>query len=140
MKKTADFKQFYALLKQMPNTDKEELVWQHSNMMTTSLREFYDKSPNGYTAMIVAMQNAIGHNEAEVTRLRSAILHRLQKGGIDTADWATVNAYLRDKRIAGKPLYKLTIPEMNKLIKKLEVLLEKFRIRQEMLKKIQAQN
>ena len=140
MKKTADFKQFYALLKQMPGAEKEALVWQHSNMMTTSLREFYEKNPNGYTAMIVAMQNATHHHEAEVTRLRSSILHRLQKGGIDTADWATVNAYLSDKRIAGKPLYLLSIAEMHKLIKKLEIILEQFRIRQETIKKIQAQN
>ena len=56
---------------------------------------------------------------------RSAVLKRLQKMGINTSDWGRVNAFLSDRRIAGQPLYAMSVETMKKLIPKLEKLCEK---------------
>lgn len=56
---------------------------------------------------------------------RSAVLKRLQKMGINTSDWGRVNAFLSDRRIAGQPLYAMSVETMIKLIPKLEKLCEK---------------
>lgn len=122
------FDKFYALLAQMPNANKEELIWQFSNMLTVSLREFYAKQPENYKRMIAAMQTEVNKRNgqgAEVKRLRSAILNRLQKYGVDTTSWARVNQFLQQPRIAGKRLYEMSVGEMRDLIPKLEMILEK---------------
>lgn len=64
-------------------------------------------------------------SERAIKRQRSGILKRLQKLGIDTTDWNNVNAYLCDKRIAGKPLYELDSEELQALIRRLEQILKK---------------
>lgn len=56
---------------------------------------------------------------------RSAVLKRLQKMGINTSDWGRVNAFLSDRRIAGQPLYAMSVESMKTLIPKLEKLCEK---------------
>lgn len=56
---------------------------------------------------------------------RSAVLKRLQKIGIDTSNWGRVNAFLGDRRIAGQPLYAMSVETMKSLIPKLEKLCEK---------------
>lgn len=127
---------FYALINQMPNADKGELVWQHSNMLTTSLSEFYEKKPREYRAMVESMQRsvdelngkkdvAITFEEREKKRLRSAILKRLQLHGVDTTNFNRVNSFMEQKRIAGKRLYEMSIDEMKELIPKLESILLK---------------
>lgn len=122
------FDKFYALLAQMPNADKEDLIWQFSNMATISLKEFYAKQPENYKRMIAAMQaevNKQNGQNVEVKQLRSAILNRLQRYGVDTTSWARVNQFLQQPRIAGKRLYEMSIGEMRDLIPKLEMILQK---------------
>jgi len=129
MKGTHD--KFFALLRQIPGATKESIVWQYSNMLTTSLREFYDKRPEDYKRMIADLQIKVnkisGHynSDAEIKKLRSAVLHRLQKHGIDTTDWGRVNIFLQQPRIAGKMLFEMTATEMKSLISKLESILSK---------------
>ncbi len=129
------YDRFFSLLSMMPVGDKEELkeqlVWQYSNMLTTSLKEFAQSKPDDYKRMLADMQSEVDKchpkqfKQMEVKRLRSAILHRLQKYGVDTTNWAAVNRFLEQPRIAGKRLYNLTIDEMNALIPKLENILHK---------------
>jgi len=122
------FDKFYALLAQMPKADKEDLVWQFSNMATVSLREFYAKQPENYKRMIATMQAEVNkrHGQSvEIKQLRSAILIRLQRYGVDTTSWARVNQFLQQPRIAGKRLYEMSIVEMKDLIPKLEMILKK---------------
>ena len=129
------YDRFFALLNQIPADDKEELkeqlVWQYSNMLTTSLKEFAKQKPNEYKRMLDDMQvqvekcNPTQFRKAETKRLRSAILHRLQKYGIDTTQWPVVNKFLEQPRIAGKRLYDLSNDEMSALIPKLENILKK---------------
>lgn len=66
-----------------------------------------------------------GTDDYSLKRQRSAVLARLTRLGIDTADWDRVNAYLEDPRIAGKPLYRLSYGELLKLISKLESIIKK---------------
>ncbi|MEL3904429.1 MAG: hypothetical protein P1P63_04890 [Treponemataceae bacterium] len=137
------FARFYVLLAQMPGVDKEDLVWQYSGLLTTSLREFHERKPYEYVRMINDMQRTIDEmnankpratpskraaqpeSTAELKRLRSAILHRLQKHGIDTTDWNRVNAFMRQPRIAGKTLGEMSIDELKAFIPKMQSILSK---------------
>lgn len=143
------FARFYAMLAQMPGVDKEDLVWQYSGLLTTSLREFHERNPIGYARMISDMQHtidamnkrtpkkpAIDEKTAELKRLRSAVLHRLQKHGIDTTDWSRVNAFMRQSRIAGKTLGEMTIDELKAFIPKIESILTKDKIIRDEYKRI----
>ena len=58
---------------------------------------------------------------------RSAVLKRLQQIGVDTTDWSRVNGFLRQPRIAGKPLYELDSDELAALIPKLEAIKQKMK-------------
>lgn len=125
---------FYAVFGKMTGADKETLVWQYSNMLTTSLNEFKEKSPQGYNAMIIDLEKKFPKKpkettrteaEAETKKLRSGILHRLQKHGIDTTDWDCVNRFLESPKIAGKRLYNMTSDEMKDFIRKMESILKK---------------
>jgi hypothetical protein len=140
---------FYALLGQIPQANKEEWVWQYSNLRTTSLREFHAIDPQGYSRMIGEMQDLIGEINghkannpeiAELKRLRSAILHRLQKHGVDTTDWDKVNAFMQQPRIAGKALGKMSADEMRALIKKMQAVLSKDKAKRAEIERLQQLN
>lgn len=130
---------FFALLKQIPQISKEELVWEHSGMRTNSLSNFGQIDPEGYLKMISYMQQLVDsmtNTDAKklkerIKYLRSAILHRLQKHGVDTTNWSNVNNFMKQPRIAGKELYKMSIDEMQELIPKLESILKKDKVIQE---------
>jgi hypothetical protein len=115
----------------MPGATKETLVWQYSDMLTNSLREFYLKKPEEYKRMIADMQLQVNKAskysqvDPEKKRLRSSILLRLQKHGVDTTRWKNVNTFLLQPRIAGKMLFEMSIEEMKALIPKLESILAK---------------
>jgi hypothetical protein len=129
---------FYVLLRQIPQANKEEFVWQYSHLKTTSLSEFYESSPDEYRKMINDMQKLVNEMDgykpndaktAELKKLRSAILYRLQKHGIDTTDWNRVNAFMRQPRIAGKTLGEMSAEEMRALIPKMQSILAKDRVK-----------
>lgn len=128
--------QFFSLLGKLKGQTKDELVWKYSNMLTTSLNELQEKKPEDYRRMIGDMQkmvkaatdktpSAAYQAERELKKKRSAILHRLQKHGIDTTDWDVVNRFMRNPKIAGKTLGEMTADEMDLLIPKLEAILAK---------------
>ena len=131
MIKHGTFDKFFALLAKMPGADKEDLIWGASGMLTTSLREFHEKNPEGYKRMLANMQvevnkTSVDNEQKLATKsLRSSILKRLQRHGVDTTDWARVNQFLQQPRIANKRLYDMSIEEMRKLIPKLESILAK---------------
>ena len=56
---------FYGLLRHFPHMTKEDLVWQYSGMLTTSLSDFYQKKPEAYYAMVSEMQKIANKMEAE---------------------------------------------------------------------------
>lgn len=117
---------FFTLIRQLPEAKKEDIVWAFSEGKTTSLTEFKAQSNTGYNLMIRELQKRVQmEQERETKRLRSAILTRLQRYGINTTDWHEVNKFLEQPKIAGKVLYKMTQQEMQELIPKLESILRK---------------
>ncbi len=62
---------------------------------------------------------------AEVRRMRSEVMTLLTRYGTYRTDddWVRVNRFLLDKRIAGKLLFQLSIPEMQALKRKLHKLI-----------------
>lgn len=61
----------------------------------------------------------------DLRKRRSACLIRMQQLGMDTTDWNKVNSFCEDKRICGKPFYKLQTGDLNVLISKLEAIIRK---------------
>lgn len=130
MKKVKNFARFYALLNKMPADDKDEvkamLVDSFTSGRTTSLREM---NPQEYNAMCDSMDGREAKPANSITvelkKQRSAVLHRLQKLGVDTTDWSAVDKFCLDSRIAGKKFYNLTIEELKIMVPKLQAIARK---------------
>jgi len=138
---------FYGLIKLFPHLTKEDVVWQYSGMMTTSLSTFYEKKPTAYFAMISELQTIANSMKTPeqlasdgIKKLRSAILHRLQKHGVNTTDWSKVNSFLENPRIAGKRLYNMSEADMRAFIPKMESILAKDKIHNAEIKRQATQN
>ena len=123
-----NYARFYALLKQLPHADKDTLVWQYTQGRTKSLKE---ASKWEYDVMcrdmerVVNNDNKVALKQAALRKARSGVLHQLQIYGLDTTDWATVDAFCQNPRIAGKPFRELTIKDLNKVNKKIRVIIKK---------------
>lgn len=114
--KAKNFSRFYACLNGIQTADrgdlKESLVRQHTFGRTSSLREM---SQVEYNAMCDAIDPKMTQNlkdKAALKSQRSAVLHRMQKLGVDTSSWNEVDKFCLDQRIAGKAFYKLTLEEL----------------------------
>ena len=123
-----NYARFYALLKQLPHADKDTLVWQYTQGRTKSLKE---ASKWEYDVMcrdmerVVNNDNKVALKQAALRKARSGVLHQLQIYGLDTTDWATVDAFCKNPRIASKPFRELTITELNEVNKKIRVIIKK---------------
>jgi hypothetical protein len=127
MKAVKNFAQFFSLFNKMENADEElkcELVGTFTAGRTTSLREM---EPEEYNRMCESLRAAqYGQTDAdfkaEIKALRSAVLKRLQKMGIDTTDWAKVDNFCLNPRIAGKMFRHLSKEDLKALIPKLSAI------------------
>lgn len=125
---TRNYKRFYMLLKQLPHADKDTLVWQYTQGRTKSLKE---ASKWEYDVMcrdmerVVNNDNKVALKQAALRKARSGVLHQLQIYGLDTTDWATVDAFCKNPRIAGKLFRELTIKDLNEVNKKIRVIIKK---------------
>lgn len=127
-----NYARFYVLLNRLPAADRDELkaglVSQFTGGRTESLREMSDKE---YDAMCNELQQQEANRKArdlyreELRRRRSAVLHLMQKLGIDTTDWNRVDAYCSDPRIGGKEFRRLTSDELETMAVKLRLILRK---------------
>ena len=123
-----NYARFYALLKQLPHADKDTLVWQYTQGRTKSLKE---TSKWEYDVMcrdmerVVNNDNKVALKQAALRKARSGVLHQLQIYGLDTTDWATVDAFCKNPRIAGKLFRELTIKDLNEVNKKIRVIIKK---------------
>lgn len=123
-----NFARFYALLGKLPGADKETLVYQFTNGRTSHLHLMAEKE---YESMCREMERVAGYDERreiwrrEMKRKRSSVLHQMQLLGINTADWGRVDAYCKDKRIAGKEFRKLDGEELDALLVKLRIIRRK---------------
>ncbi|MDR0828868.1 MAG: hypothetical protein LBN95_01990 [Prevotellaceae bacterium] len=121
-----DFSRFYALLKQMPFADKEQLVYENSGGKTTSLKEFEKSNPKAYTTMLNDMQRAIDGTQASVKtsdsedaekrRYRSFILKKMTDRGVVVKNWdfTEVNQILTAWTKSDKNLKNMTLEELKK--------------------------
>lgn len=113
-----NFKPFYALLRQHPQLDKDELVLQFTDGRTTHIKGM---SESEYMQMIGALEEASESSRTELKRWRSSALLRIGRLGINTIDnWDGINAFVSSKKIAGKPFYELRVQDLQQLVRKLE--------------------
>ena len=115
-----NFARFYASFNQLPYSgDREEfkrqIVLQYTCNRTESLREMTLKE---YTACCEGLEQLTGRKD-ELKKKRSQCLKLMQQLGIDTSDWARINNFCQNPRIAGKPFYKITLDELETLSVKL---------------------
>lgn len=117
------FARFYALLHRLPVQDdevKDRLVAKYTGGRTTSLRQM---TAAEYRTMCYALEASLrdpSSMQREVLRKRrSEALHIMQRLGIDTTDWARINAFCRDPRIVGKEFAGLDPEELARLTVKL---------------------
>lgn len=108
---------------------KERLAMEVSGGRTTSLREL---SREDLSDLREGLRQATGSTPTPTRkgspsrrRARSRVLHLLEDYGIDTGDWAAINAFCRDKRIAGQDFGRLTEEELGALARKLHAIIRK---------------
>ena len=130
-----NFWRVYSLLKHIRFTDSAEqdeykgaLVREFTRGRTTHLREMTHKE---YDAMCdrlaeFTMQKEVERIRAaqyeELKRQRSVVLHLMQRMGVDTTDWARVDALCLDRRIAGKVFRALDHAELESVEKRLRAI------------------
>lgn len=127
MNKVKNFSRFYALAKNIPGDReelKENLVRAFTNGRTISLRDMSLEEYNRMCNSLQESQSSASLSQKDFTAVikkkRSAVLIRMQKLGVNTSDWAEVDEFCLDPRIAGKEFRKISLDELGKLIKKLE--------------------
>mgnify|MGYP000276482119 CR=1 FL=1 len=127
VQEVTNFARFYASFNKLPyDGDREDfkksIVLQYTWNRTDSLREMTSKE---YEACCSALEKLTGQDEwrqklrDELRRRRSTCLKLMQKLGIDTSDWARINDFCRNPRIAGKPFSQITSDELEELAVKL---------------------
>ena len=128
MDKGFNYARFYALLKQLPGADKEVLVEQYTGGRTTHLRQMTIKE---YELMCSVMAQVAGYEtrkealRKELRRKRSVCLKLMQQLGVDTTDWARVDNFCMNPRLAGKPFRNISIEELEELSVKLRTIKRK---------------
>ncbi len=97
---------------------KAQLVRSFTDGRTESLTEMTDAE---YAALCKSLEERNGYRD-ELRFRRSCCLSGMQVLGINTQDWSRVNAFCRDRRIAGKVFARLTIEELKALDVKLRAI------------------
>lgn len=125
--KKNDYSRFYALLKQNPMLEKEEIVSQFTNGRTTHVSQM---SRQEFIRMCDALQYGSPTEqrarELSLKRARSAALLRIGRLGIKTIDnWDGINAFVSSPKIAGKKFYDMSVDELNSLVRKLESIIRR---------------
>ena len=127
----ANYSRFYMLMSRMAyEGDREELkkslVSQFTGGRTDSLRAMAERE---YEAMCRDMEQRVRTMEPISNRnlrlLRSKVLHQMQLNKVDTADWAAVDRFCLDARIAGKRFREMNEEELYALIPKLHAIRRK---------------
>ena len=126
MEKNKNYHRYFALEKKVPGiSDHEEfrknLIWQCTDGRTTSLKEL---TSGEYTTCCMALEKLTGLVDKR-KKLRSQVLKQMQRLEIDTSDWAQINSFCQQARIAGKPFARLSIEELESLSLKLRALQSK---------------
>ena len=123
-----DYRRFWALLRDMPGADKDEIVWQFTGGRTTHLHLMTEDE---YRRMLRMMDGIVAGERRELLRKRRRIcLKLLQEIGVDTGDWTRVNAYCANARIAGRAFGEISAEGLKALAVKLRAILRRAATRQ----------
>lgn len=127
-----NYARFYTLLNEIPTSDrdalKRNLVMQYTGGRTDSLREMEPQEYEGLCRQLerCSRSAAIRREQREqLRRKRSEVLHLMQRMGVNTACWDTVNAFCRQPRIAGKEFRDLDIEELDETKRRLWAMMRK---------------
>lgn len=118
-----DYRRFWALLRDMPGADKDEIVWQFTGGRTTHLHLMTEDE---YRRMLRMMDGIVAGERRELLRKwRRICLKLLQEIGVDTGDWTRVNAYCANARIAGRAFGEISAEGLKALAVKLRAIKKK---------------
>lgn len=127
-----NYSRFYALTKHIPGDReeiKETLVKTFTKGRAISLREMTREE---YRRMCDSLpdprpQSGLSQKDftTEIKKARSAVLKRMQQLGVDTSNWADVDNFCMNTRIAGKVFRALTLDELKGLVPKLAAIARK---------------
>ena len=127
-----NYARFYTLLNEIPTSDrdalKRNLVMQFTGGRTDSLREMEQQEYEGLCRQLerCSRSAAVRREQREqLRRKRSEVLHLMQRMGMNTACWDTVNAFCRQPRIAGKEFRDLDIEELDETKRRLWAMMRK---------------
>lgn len=111
------------MLREMRGAEKDEIVLQFTNGRTTHLHLMTEDE---YRRMVWMMDGIVAGERREVLRKRRSVcLKLLQEIGVDTTDWARVNAYCMNARIAGMAFGEISAEGLKALAVKLRAILRK---------------
>ena len=121
-----NFQQFYAMLKDIPVSDKDELkatlVSRASNGRTTHLHEL---TPAEHTDLLLSMRGAIPRPDDERRHWRHVCLSLMRDYGVQTDNWQAINLFVLNPRIAGKDFRSMKLDELQQLSVKLRAMIKK---------------
>lgn len=118
-----DYRRFWALLRDMPGAEKEEIVLQFTNGRTTHLHLM---TADEYDRMVRMLDGIVANDRrVELRKWRRICLKLLQEIGVDTGDWTRVNAYCANARIAGRAFGEISAEGLKALAVKLRMILKK---------------
>ena len=119
-----NYHRFYASLNRLGGDReemKETLVLSFTDGRTSHLHEMTAKE---YDDMCTSLEERTGWKE-ELKKKRSQCLKLMQKAGIDTTDWARINDFCQNPKIAGKVFAKLGHKDLDALQVKLRAIINK---------------
>ena len=119
-----NYARFYAAFNELPcEGDREEMkcnfVCQFTNGRSESLK---DMTPAEYHACCYALEKMSGRAE-KVKKMRSVCLKLMQELGVKTSDWARVDNFCMNARIAGKAFRYINLTELERLSVKLRAII-----------------
>lgn len=132
MKQSTNYAVFWTLFHNLPyEGDKQELKEYLINRVTsgrtTSLRETTKaeyKELCDHLAKTLA-EIPMRKHRVVLSYKRSEALRLMTTYGVDTQDWAKINRFCEDARIAGKPFAKLHFDDLATLSRKLRAMIRK---------------
>lgn len=123
MSEVSNFRRFFAVFKELPcGGDREEFrrsivrqyTWGRTDSLREMTREEYEECCEGL--------EKLSDRKERLRKERSACLKLMQKMGIDTSDWARVNNFCQNPRIAGKVFARIGVDEFPTLMRKLRAI------------------
>jgi hypothetical protein len=122
------FAQFYAMLNAAPVSDKDELKATLVSRATGGRTiHLHDMSPSEYTDLLKSMQSVKREcrEDKSLKKWRHVCLSLMRDYGVQVDNWAAINAFCANPRIAGVEFRQLDETSLKKLSVKIRALITK---------------